>query len=130
MQTPRSPPIASSRIALVDRDNPHKEVRFARDSPLEGAVSCELVSETKLPASERKLGSDFGGFWDNSGIVKTLSPARISSEIVPLSRGGRFRPPALKFLFLFVFPAIGVETAREFTVYKKRRLDHTTPQSY
>jgi hypothetical protein len=37
MQTPRSPPIASSRIALVDRDNPHKEVRFARDSPLEGA---------------------------------------------------------------------------------------------
>jgi hypothetical protein len=35
MQTPRSPPIASSRIALVDRDNPHKEVRFARDSPLE-----------------------------------------------------------------------------------------------
>ena len=36
MQTPRSPPIASSRIALVDRDNPHKEVRFARDSPLEG----------------------------------------------------------------------------------------------
>src|SRR6266446_1795564 len=37
MQTPRSPPIASSRIALVDRDNPHKEVRFARDSPLEGS---------------------------------------------------------------------------------------------
>src|ERR1700681_1191880 len=36
MQTPRSPPIASSRIALVDRDNPHKEVRFAEDSPLEG----------------------------------------------------------------------------------------------
>jgi len=36
MQTPRSPPIASSRMALVDRDNPHKEVRFARDSPLEG----------------------------------------------------------------------------------------------
>jgi len=42
--------------------------------------------------------------------------------LFPVAAGS---PPALKFLFLFVFPAIGVETAREFTVYKKRRLDHT-----
>ena len=69
MQTPRSPPIASSRIALVDRDNPHKEVRFAGDSPLEGGVSCELVSEiAKFPASWENTGnfadSGLSGAWE------------------------------------------------------------------
>jgi hypothetical protein len=54
MQTPRSPPIASSRIALVDRDNPHKEVRFARDSPVE-----EEGFEPSVPARERV--GPFGG---------------------------------------------------------------------
>ena len=32
-------------MALVDRDNPHKEVRFAGDSPLEGRVRSEPVSK-------------------------------------------------------------------------------------
>src|SRR5712671_2081421 len=44
------------RIALVDHDNPHKEVRFAEDTPLEEAVLSELVSEAKFPAS-----------WENTG---------------------------------------------------------------
>jgi hypothetical protein len=51
MQTPRSPPIASSRIALVDRDNPHKEVRFARDSPLEEAGFEPLVPRRRPVSS-------------------------------------------------------------------------------
>jgi hypothetical protein len=33
---------------------------FARDSPLEGAVHCELVSEVKIPAPVTKLGADSG----------------------------------------------------------------------
>ena len=52
MQTLRSPPIVSSRIALVDRDNPHKEVRFARDSPLEGDGFEPSVPVKKNPPVE------------------------------------------------------------------------------
>jgi hypothetical protein len=37
-----------------------EEVRFAADSPLEGAVHCELVSEVKIPAPVTKLGADSG----------------------------------------------------------------------
>jgi hypothetical protein len=44
--------------------------RFAHDSPLEGAVHCELVSEVKIPAPVTKLGADSGRVMDDSGIVK------------------------------------------------------------
>ena len=35
-------------------------IEFAPDSPLEGAVHCELVSEVKIPAPVTKLGADSG----------------------------------------------------------------------
>jgi hypothetical protein len=41
-----------------------EEVGFARDSPLEGAVYCELVSEVKF------LGVDSGSVMDDSGFAK------------------------------------------------------------
>jgi len=40
-------------------DSPRK-LGFAPDSPLEGAVHCELVSEVKIPAPVTKLGADSG----------------------------------------------------------------------
>ena len=39
---------------------PRGPVKFALDSPLEGAVHCELVSEVKIPAPVTKLGADSG----------------------------------------------------------------------
>jgi hypothetical protein len=42
---------------------PGGEVRFAPDSPLEGAVTSELVSEAKFPAS-----------WENTGNFVRLGP--------------------------------------------------------
>jgi hypothetical protein len=47
-----------------------EEVKFAKDSLLEGAVHCELVSEVKIPAPVTKLGADSGRVMDDSGIVK------------------------------------------------------------
>ena len=49
---------------------PRSQVRFALDSPLEGAVHCELVSEVKISAPVTKLGADSGRVMDDSGIVK------------------------------------------------------------
>jgi hypothetical protein len=51
MSTPRRGPRGSVG-ALIE------EVRFARDSPVEGGVSCELVSENaKFPASRENTGN-------------------------------------------------------------------------
>ena len=44
----------------VARSREVEEVGFAVDSPLEGAVHCELVSEVKIPAPVTKLGADSG----------------------------------------------------------------------
>jgi len=41
-------------------DGVRPKIRFALDSPLEGAVHCELVSEVKIPAPVTKLGADSG----------------------------------------------------------------------
>jgi hypothetical protein len=51
MSTPQRGPRGSVG-ALIE------EVRFARDSPVEGGVSCELVSENaKFPASRENTGN-------------------------------------------------------------------------
>ena len=46
----------------------HEENRFARDSPLEEAVSSEPVSEAKFPASWDNTGNRavFGRKWDQN----------------------------------------------------------------
>ena len=49
--------------------------RFAPDSPLEGGVYCELVSEVGFPVLAKKQG--FRGFMDDNGSVETLFWARI-----------------------------------------------------
>ena len=48
MQFPGDAHAQCGRNYTADGDNPHKEVRFAVDSPLEGGVSCELVSEIEF----------------------------------------------------------------------------------
>ena len=56
--------------AMVNGEVAPIPAKFARDSPLEGAVHCELVSEVKIPAPVTKLGADSGRVMDDSGIVK------------------------------------------------------------
>jgi len=56
-------------------------IRFARDSPLEGAVYCELVSEVQ------KLGADSGRVMDDSGIVKRCFPHEFGRKLYPPPRG-------------------------------------------
>jgi len=62
------------RIALVDRDNPHKEVRFAGDSPLEERVSSEPVSEVGF--SGLAIRHDSERFMDDNRSGKRLFRAR------------------------------------------------------
>jgi hypothetical protein len=52
--------IVSADVVLAGTDFGGARLRFARDSPLEGAVHCELVSEVKIPAPVTKLGADSG----------------------------------------------------------------------
>jgi hypothetical protein len=50
------------RIALVDRDNPHKEVRFAGDSPLEGdGFEPSVPRERAGSAVSRRLSAYLEG---------------------------------------------------------------------
>jgi len=49
--------------------------KFA-DSPLEGGVWCEPVSEVQFPFFE-KSNPDFDGFMDHSGVVKHWFRVRI-----------------------------------------------------
>ena len=51
---------------------PTRKLRFAGDSPLEGGVSCELVSENaKFPASRENTGNFIdSGLGDASGAAK------------------------------------------------------------
>jgi hypothetical protein len=58
-----------------------EEVRFAADSPVEGAVYCELVSEVQ------KLGADSGWVMDDSGIVKRCFAHEFGRKLYPLPRG-------------------------------------------
>ena len=47
-----------SRRIFIEPEIYIEEVRFARDSPLEEGVMCELVSESpKFPASREKTGN-------------------------------------------------------------------------
>ena len=70
------------------------KVGFAVDSPLEGAVHCELVSEVKIPAPVTKLGADSGRVMDDSGIVKRCFALafRRKLNLFPLMAGSTLRP--------------------------------------
>ena len=57
-----------------------EEVRFARDSPLEGGVYCELVSEVGFPGLVEKAG--FPGVMDDNGSVEMLFWARVRWNFV------------------------------------------------
>jgi hypothetical protein len=63
-----------------------QEIGFAPDSPLEGRVYCELVSEMGIPASSEK--ARFRGVMDDYGSVAALFWAHISPNLV-------FRPRQL-----------------------------------
>jgi len=63
------------------RRDDRQKVRFALDSPLEGAVSYELVSEVQ------KLGADSGRVMDDSGIVKRCFPHEFGRKLYPPPRG-------------------------------------------
>ena len=58
-----------------------EEFRFAADSPLEGAVTSEPVSEVQ------KLGADSGRVMDDSGIVKRCLAHEFGRKLGPLPRG-------------------------------------------
>ena len=71
------PPLADIFDALIER------VRFAADSPLEGRVSCELVSENaKFPASRENTGN----FIDSglSGASKAAKKGMKSGSYGPI----------------------------------------------
>ena len=58
------------RVPLMPKFAP--KVRFASDSPLEGRVHCELVSE---------LGTDSGRVMDDSGTVKRCFPLEFRRKL-------------------------------------------------
>ena len=67
------------RIALVDRDNPHKEVRFAGDSPLEGdgfepSVPRLGVSSVVAPTAPTGLKGSAAARRDRCEIAPASSP--------------------------------------------------------
>src|SRR5262249_44358164 len=82
----RSMPFGGDRAMLRDR-------KFA-DSPLEGRVRCELVSELKFRSSQK---SGFQRFWDDSDVVRR-GFARKSTREDDLSPRSAGRASGLIFL--------------------------------
>jgi len=75
-----------------------------------------------------ELGADFDGVLEDSGNVKTLFRARIRQKCT--SFPWRVAPRSgVKPLLSCAFSRMGIERAEAFTVYKRSRLDHTTPKS-
>jgi hypothetical protein len=65
---------------LPDRATAEYRDRWFADSPLEGGVYCELVSEVGFPGLVEKAG--FQGIMDDNGSVETLFWARIRWNFV------------------------------------------------
>ena len=104
-------------IAGLERD------RGFEDSPLEGAVTSEPVSESEDPGV--KFCLDLGRVLDDSGIVKRWFALIISRKIVPLSLAAGPRYPGLSRCYRVCFAGWAWRRAGEFTVYKRSWLDHT-----
>ena len=84
-------------------------MRFAIDSPLEGAVHCELVSKSEDPGV--KFCLDLGWVLDDSGIVKHCFALIICRETVPLSLAAGPALSGLKPLLSRLFRGMGVEAS-------------------
>jgi hypothetical protein len=92
-----------------------------------GQSTANSSRKRQFPDSS-ELGSDFDGVLDDSGNVKTLFRARIRQKCT--SFPWRVAPRSgVKPLLSCAFSRMGIERADEFTVYKRSRLDHTTPKS-
>jgi hypothetical protein len=84
----RQPPLASDLetqwTALIE------EVRFARDSPLEGGVSCELVSENaKFPVTRENTGNFIDSGLDGARIQQKRAPNQyLTGQFPGIDQGG------------------------------------------